>query len=270
MKKSCFLAPVHPPKFHFAEKFIQSYNQHFEDNDIFLMFTNEDEEKQFKEKYPNLKYQSFLYEPGKIISGSPASEKKFWGAKYLFNNFSYDRIALIDVDSLFFRNVDYDQLFQNYLLNRKIYGHIVIRSDVILGINQKCLRFFKEEHRHLIQKLMQDFNVFFWFNEIPIVERNSFREFDEYINLDKIIPELTNYDFEYILYAYFLMIKGYMNLIISDYRVNSDNGGILEIQKKISPDDFRLEYIKMNPMWIYKKIADYDMKNTFMMVHVDR
>ena len=44
----------------------------------------------------------------------------------------------------------------------------------------------------------------------------------------------------------------------------------LEIQKKISPDDFRLEYIKMNPMWIYKKIADYDMKNTFMMVHVDR
>ena len=81
MKKSCFLAPVHPPKFHFAEKFIQSYKQHFEDNDIFLMFTNEDEEKQFKEKYPNLNYQSFLYESGKIISGSPASEKKvgfFW------------------------------------------------------------------------------------------------------------------------------------------------------------------------------------------------
>lgn len=270
MKKSCILAPVHPPKYHFAEKFIQSYNQHFDDLDIFLMFTTEDEERDFKEKYPHLKYSSFVYEYGMIRSTSPASEKKFWGAKWLFNNTNFDRVAIIDVDCLFFKHVDYDELFQNYLLNRKIYGHNVIKSQVIADINRKCLRFFKPEDAEFIQQQMRDFGVFFWFNEIPIVERNSFKEFDEYINLDKIIPEFINYDFEYILYAYFLMIKRYMNLVVSDYRIGNDNGGLLEVQSRIPPDDFRLEYIKMNPMWIHRKIADYDMKNTFMLVHVDR
>lgn len=270
MKKSCILAPVHPPKYNFAEKFIQSYNEHFEDTDIFLMFTTESEQNNFRELYPNLKYNSFVYEPGEIKSGSAASEKKFWGAKWLFENHNFDRIALIDVDCLFFRHVDYDELFSNYLSNKKIYGHIVKKSQVIEDISSKCLRFFKPEDAEFIKKEMRDFNVFFWFNEIPIVERQYFKEFDDYINLNEIIPKFTKYDFEYILYAYFLMIRKYMNLDVSDYVLNKDNGGFVEIQNKIMRTEFRVEYAKMNPMWIHKKIENYDMKNTFMLVHVDR
>lgn len=270
MKKSCILAPVHRPKFDFARRFIESYNEHFDDNDLYIMFTTENDLGDFKGMFPKLKYQSIVYKHGKILSNNPASEKKLLGVKWLFDNTDYERVAFIDVDSMFFRHVDYDELFQQYISNKKIYGHHVKKTTGISSINGNCLRFFQPEDSEFIKKEMNDFSVYFWFNEIPIAEKNTFLEFADYINLEENASKFTNYDFDYILYAYYLMIKNHMNLVVSDYEIKDDKGSLVETQKTLPENIFKDEYNKMNPMWICRKISDDDMKNTFMMVHVDR
>ena len=177
---------------------------------------------------------------------------------------------MIDADSIFFRHVDYDEMFTNYLNNGKIYGHTVIKSDTIHKINSDCLRFFPKGDYEKVQNLTRDFTVYFWFNDIPILEKQSFMEFWDYIDLNNNFQKLETHDFDWLVYAYYLLLKGYMQLEISPMHIPSDNGSLIELQRRIPPDIFIKEYTMINPMWIQIKIDEQYMKNTFMLVHTDR
>ena len=41
MNKSCFLAPIHDAKFKYGGDFVKSYNDIFNDDNIFLVFSSE-------------------------------------------------------------------------------------------------------------------------------------------------------------------------------------------------------------------------------------
>ena len=270
MRSSCFLAPVHPPKFHFAERLLKSYAEHFVLRDVFLVFTNENEHQQFKETYPDLQYQSIVCDDSILNHQNIINVKKFFGVKWLFDNTQYTRVGVIDVDSIFFRFMDYDTIFAEYLLNRKIYGHTVSKDAFMANNIESCVRFFDPKYRGFLEKETRNFSTFFWFNDIPVYEKTSFEQFIDEVKLVENYPNIIWHDFDYIFYAYFLMIKGYMNLEVLDYHVPFGDGSFIELQKRIPVDIFREHYNIMNPMWIVDPIDESDMRNTFMLVHVDR
>lgn len=270
MKTSCFLVPVHPPKFDFAERLLESYAEYFDDDHVFLVFTNGDDCKAFEQKYPELKYQSIICGLDIINGTNVINVKKLYGIKWIFDNTEFLQIGVIDADSLFFRYMDYNQKFVNYLLNRKIYGHTVDKNGFMSSNIESCVRYFDDKYKGFIEKETRNYNVFFWFNDVPVYQKQSFLEFCEYVKMEKIYRDIKWHDFDYIFYAYFLMVKGYMNLEVLNYHIPFSDGSFIELQKRIPVDLFREHYNIMNPMWIFDPIDTVDMKNTFMLVHIDR
>jgi hypothetical protein len=270
MKDSCIIAPVHPPKYDFVKNFVESYNEHFDDGDLYLIFTNDVDRLELEKRFPNLKYKYIIHEGEQIVTPSPATEKKLCGARWIFDNTEFNYVAMIDVDSVFFRNMDYDELFKNYINNKTIYGHTVNKDAGIHKINESGLRFCKTEDYEKIKQLTRDFSVYSWFNDIPVIERKTFNEFCDYINFNENKKNLIQHDFDWLLYANFLLIKDYMTLNVSDFHLGTDRGSLIEYQNSMDAEQFKKEYLKMNPMWIKSQINSVYMKNTFMLVHVDR
>jgi hypothetical protein len=266
MKNSCFLAPVHPPKYEYAREFIASYNGRFDDQDIFLLFTNDNDKEGFERAYPELKYQSIVYDNSVPLNDNVVNVKKLYGIQWIFDNTNFTKIGVVDVDSSFFRTVDYDELFENHIKNGVIYGTQVPLQGWIPAIIKDPARFVPEDKKQIIVDQTKDYRVYFWFNEIPVYEKEKFLEFAQTFKLS----EIGVYDFEYVAYAYFLMSRGYMELKVLDYDIPVAGGSLLEFQDKIPNEIFREQFLIMNPMWIKLKIAEQDMKNSFMLIHLDR
>ena len=192
MKKSCFVAPIYSKKFHFAEQMVRSYNQLYDDDHLFLVFSDESEKQLFSTSYPGLKYRSIVYTDDTAlleIERNPAAQKKFFGIKYIFDNTDFDSIGMIDDDSKFFKTVDYDELFQKYLNRKTVFTTPIPVSESVNNINRNCLRFFNPYDQNKIESLTRSFNTFFWFNDIPVFNRKDFYDFYNYVNLDRIKNE---------------------------------------------------------------------------------
>ena len=96
---------------------------------------------------------------------------------------------------------------------------------------------------------------------MPIYQKDRFLEFKEYINDSKIEWE----DFDYIIYGYYLLLKGYAKLSI----INFTSGlSFIEEQDKLDSNTFSHIFNSYNPMWIKNPIDN--MKNVFLILHVDR
>lgn len=272
-QKSCFVAPIYSKKYNFAEQMVRSYNNLYDDDHLFLVFSDESEKELFKNSYPDLRYRAIVYtdDPALLeVESNPAAQKKFFGIKYIFDNTDFQRIGMIDDDSKFFKSVDYDQLFQNHLNRKTVFTTYIPVTDNLNKINKECLRFFNKEEQAKLETLTQGFSTFFWFNDIPVFDRKNFYEFSEYIKLSEIKKDFTKYDFEHILYVYYLLVTNKITLNVINYRLPVPYGGFVELQKYIEPGNFDKLYQYMEPMWILNPISDSSMRNTFMLVHVDR
>ena len=108
-------------------------------------------------------------------------------------------------------------------------------------------------------------NCYFWFNEIPIYEKNKFLEFIKYINYTENHKKISWENFDFLIYGYFLILMDYAKISILD--INSSLS-FLESQKEIDTNKFEEIFNSYNPMWIMKSINN--MKNCFMEFHKDR
>jgi hypothetical protein len=273
MKKSCFVAPIYSAKYNFAENMVRSYNQLYDDDHLFLVFSDESEKRLFETSYPGLRYRPIVYtdDPDLLeVESNPAAQKKFFGIKYIFDNTDFERIGMIDDDSKFFKSVDYDELFIQHLNKKTVFSTYIPVNENLNLINKGCLRFYGVKDQEKLATVTMNFNTFFWFNDIPVFDRTNFYDFYEYMNLDRIKNEFTKYDFEHILYIYYLLITNRIKMNVVGFNLPVPYGGFVELQRYINPGDFDKIYRYMEPMWILSPIDDSAMKNTFMMVHVDR
>jgi hypothetical protein len=271
MKSSCFLVPLHEPKFESAFELVKSYNNFFDDDHIYLIFSSEEYEIKFKKQYQVLKYRSLVCLEPK--TSGIVTVKKYDGLKKIFSNDEFDYVGVIDADTLFIRNKDYDDLFHKQYNEKLIYSNLVSLKNFN---NYNPLRFFNENEligvkEQLSVGLHQSYNVYFWFNDIPIYNRKMFLEMLDYISYEKIKNQINYMDFDYVLYCFYLLSKKYFNIKLLKYRgdvVYCQREGFLEEQNQMDKLIFGEVYQSYNPMWIKKEIPN--MKNTFMKVHTDR
>ena len=264
MNSSCFLVPIHPPKFHFGVDLIKSYNHFFNDDHFYFVFSSNEEETNFRNLTPQSNFRSLIATAD--ISRGPINQKKYNGLCQLFDHTEFEHVAVIDCDCLFIKNLNYDSLFEkineSMTLNATYYAlenwNPVIRTD--------CLKFFKPQDVEILKSITDNFRAYFWFNEIPIYNKKRFKEFVEYIDYPKIHDSLEWYNFDFIIYGYFLLLKGYAKLNILNF--NAPEFGFLESQNLIPQSDFEQVFHNWNPMWIKNEILN--MKNVFIKMHVDR
>ena len=276
MNKSCFLAPIHLPKFNEGSKLIESYNRHFDDDHIYLIFSSEEDEKQFKIKNKKLKYRSIVNK--RPVSYGIITQKKYSGLIEIFKQDEFDKVGVIDVDSLFFKNVDYDTLFESRITENKVYANLIQQRYYNLT---EPLKFFSNSDKQKLCDILTygihgsefngtTMNVFFWFNDIPVYDKTNFIDFLNYINYEENWIEMNSQDFDYILYGFYLLLKksAQLKILNFDYSAIYCKTSFIESQELINHNIFQSVYSSYNPMWIKNEINT--MKNTFLKVHTDR
>ena len=84
MSKSCIMAPVHRPGFKFGLNWIKTYNEHFDDDNIFLVFSNDEEYQEFKNLAEGLRYRSIVCRE-ELYCSKPISQKKIIDMQDVFS-----------------------------------------------------------------------------------------------------------------------------------------------------------------------------------------
>lgn len=261
MNISCFIAPIHPPKFNYALTLIKSYNKFFDDDHFFFIFSTEEDEYIFRELAVGLKYSSIIY-TGDVTDGI-ITLKKFYGLNWIFSKTNFKNVAVIDVDCVFTRYMNYDELFSKYNDNITLY-FTQGTAWYCCNIVRSPLKFFNDEDINKLNDII-DNSLYFWFNDIPIYDKNKFTEFMEYINYKNIYKNIAHTDFDFIIYGYFLLIKRYAEGKCFNIQTEF---GFLENQDIIPQNIFSEIFHTYEPMWIKYPIEN--MVNAFLLLHTDR
>jgi len=264
MNRSCFLIPIHQPKFNYGSQLINSYNNFFDDDHFYFIFSSDEEKESFRNLNPRSNFRSLIATAD--ISRGPINQKKYNGLCQLFDHTEFDFIGVMDCDSLFIKNLNYDSLFSKTNEIITINATYSASEGWLSPIRTDCLKFFKPQDVETLRTITDNFRAYFWFNEIPIYNRQIFKEFVDYINYPNIHDSLEWHHFDFIIYAYFLLLKGYAKLNTLNF--NAPQFGFLESQNFISQLDFERVFHNWNPMWIKNEIPN--MKNVFIKMQVDR
>lgn len=267
ISQSCFLAPIHEPKFKDGLHFIKSYNQYYQDDHIFLVFSSNAEAIKFSALAKGLRYRSIVC--NQIKSSGVITEKKYFGLIYIFQNTNFENVGVVDVDTEFFKTVNYSELFVKYNQRGILWGNdYEFCPD---PMTKSPAKFFNFNDQQVIASRSSNLRVYFWFNDIPVYNRKYFLDFIKYINYQERCSELTWVDFDFMLYGYYLLLKGYF--IIKPFIIEGNkllNNIFIEDQYLIDPKTFSKLFAECRPMWIKKDIEPELMTQTFMHLHLDR
>ena len=272
MKNSCIIAPIHEPYFNnYGLDFVKSYNEFFNDSDLFLIFTSENEYEKFKLIAQGLRFSKIICTENLGDAPiSPITRKKLYGLNYVFKNTNFKRVGVVDVDTVFLRYLDYDKNFKEFVDNGKIYTSIATNS-AIYRYTLSSKKFYNDADNEKLASITKNFTSYFWFNDIPVYNKEYFLNFCEYINYDNVKEQIAYDDFDFHMYAYYLLVK---DLATMDYFVDDcgnllkSNYGFLEAQHTFDPI-LAEKIIKLyKPMWLKIDVDPSAMENVFMRLHV--
>ena len=266
-RPACFLVPIHPPKFEYGLEFLKSYNQYYNDDHVYLVFSSEDDLEAFDQLAGDLRYRSIVHY--KVKTACPVTEKKYYGLQYIFNFTEFENVGVVDIDSKFTQTVDYPRLFEEYNQRGVFWGNNYEWAPT--PIIASPLKFFPQEDQIKLVEILEGCRVYFWFNDLPVYNKKYFLDFIEYINYNNRYKELVWFDFDYNIYAYYLLVKGLFT--VKPFMIDTVtplNNIFLEDQYIIPKDVFSRLFAEAQPMWIKQDIKPEYMTNTFMNIHLDR
>ena len=205
--KCCTIIPVHPPKFGYALKFLETFYQYnTADHTVYFVFSNEYELDQFK-ILTSLSFKGLILPENLRGYKSIVNVKKYYALNELKDKYSY--LGVYDSETEIVKEVDLNLLYQTIYENK------------IFKCNRSTFEHFHHPNytEYLISKLgitpndeirsAIDSNFYWWFNEIPVYESKSFKRFYNWFislpNLDDIRNDY--WCFDYLLYSIWLIIN---------------------------------------------------------------
>jgi hypothetical protein len=274
MNETCFLAPVHSKGFKYGIDYVKSYNKFYNDDHLYLVFSNQDEMNDFRYLVGSeARYRPILCTEHLTYS-KPISQKKIFGVNYVFQTTSFNQVAVTDVDCIFVKHVNYDQLMLDRAARSKFFTSSSNNTDVVNKVGRAAAKkFFTPLDVKKLETLTNGFTDYFWFNDIPVYSREYFKLFKQYINYPSTIDKLEYTTFDFILYAYYLLLKSYA--VIEPITVNGnrppiqDKGSFIESQRVFNPNYFKQAIEQFRPMWLIDLIES-DNQDVMIKLHVDR
>lgn len=235
MNQSAFIIPVYPPHYNFLD-FINKLNDNLEFDIIFVLSFKSDLIELLKYNYKKI-YKVIVLENyiqksfiemiinKKII----ITFKKYFGLNLIKTQYKY--CATVDSEIEFINTNNIFEKFKTFCNNKKIIGSSINTNDfrhkLIKDINESSSIYFKNtENYNKLINITNNFDMYFWFSDIPIYDMSYITEFFEFINFNdynKFIEKTSWHIFDYIPYAYFVILfKDYTFINIKDYGLTRD------------------------------------------------
>jgi hypothetical protein len=281
MNKISFIIPVYPPHYNFLD-FLNKLDDSIDfDINLVLSFNNDETlllEYNYKniykvivlEKYFGINFIQMLIDKKVIITF-----KKYFALHLLKNQYSY--CATIDSEIEFINTNNILDKFETFCNNKKIIGSSINTNDfrhaLIKDINSSCSIFYKDtEHYDKLRDITNNFNIYFWFSDIPIYDMSYITEFFEFIgfnNYNIFVEKISWSVFDYIPYVYYVtLFKDYSIINIKDYGLKREwslESMPIETYKQV------IHKINYRPLWLihntYNENKDKIVNNDIILTY---
>ncbi|MCR5786094.1 MAG: hypothetical protein K6G28_00110 [Acholeplasmatales bacterium] len=267
MNKSCFLCPIYDSgnHFEFGYNLVKSMKNLGVKTDIFFIFSNIEQQEKFYNLVSDLNYRiNHLILPEEFLDyKSKVVVKKLYGLKELMNKYNY--IALIDCETIFIKNGDFDEIFKTINDNRLcLNANISYDGFFILRACFLQLGLYKNKK---LRKEFSNFKYNYWFNEIQVYDCSVLPEFFEWLEqFDKEKYLNDWYCFEYYIYGAFLILEKDYHII--KHKNLKSMGGILEYLPMYSTQKQHKILNQLKTHWTSS--ADVQNDNCYLRFHLDR
>ncbi len=279
MNKCCFLIPIHPPHFKYAQHIIQSLVN--SDADYYFIFTTNNEKKDLPyfdsktkyiilEDYIDNEYMDIIKDK-KIF----AMIKKLLGLYLLYNR--YDYITCIDCEVAFLNKNNFYNTMKDINDTNTYYGGIISDNPALKGeqdiLNDTLYIHTPEKDHERIKLLSQDNKLYIWWSTLPVFDCKKLYGFLEYIgflNIKSFIDKTTWFFFEAMMYNYYCCLYHNYEINIIDY------GHSLEFVNSEFIENLFKKYPNIKLGWVNKAAycgnkQFYNNNNDFAIVfHLDR
>jgi hypothetical protein len=205
MVNTATIIPIHPPKFVFGEGIVHSWNKH-STSDLYFVFSNLEDADNFANTVSG-RYKTIVLPEELRDYSNMITVKKFYGISNIIEE--YDYVCVFDAEMKVIRHFDTDNIYEEVWKTRELKcnlswaGADIIRNNSVL---MAC-----DENEDLIRET-ENFNLYWWFNEICVYEKNTFKEFFDFLNSSPHFKTIyNNWEcFDYILYGIWLIcFKGF-------------------------------------------------------------
>jgi hypothetical protein len=263
--KAIFLVPLYDIRDHFdrALELVKSYPS---SEEIAFIFSSQDQLDKFKGLLGDTTNVTFLLLSEEWLGHkNQIHVKKLVGSNMLFDK-GYDFVAVVDAESLFIKPVNTLELC------KEIWKHPLIgnlpsgTASVMLSATIKVSGISKEKvKKHELGK------YYFWFNEIPVYEKKTFKLFWKWLfnrkGYDPIPAFQEVNSFDHTLYAFFLIIHGFKKPKIIN--IQSNLYGLLEefpsrgdLNRVVVLEEMGTHWCK----WPINYVSDFDNKPRIKML----
>jgi len=283
----CYVIPVHDPKFDTLNVFLESHAKHGHDTDSAVVFSAASSRAAFWRQHPAW---STLPEVRLLVfCGSQLWEanlkvhvvfyKKWWAVLALGRAYKY--YVLVDAEVFVLQKFCVEDFATAFFAKKTIFGrNLAYNSGHVAQhlhtINKMSAWRFTGEERAGLNAATEHLAMYFWYNEVPIVETESALEYIRGF-LFRPAPR-TTLEFDWVSYAYFLIARhgfkvvdvdavlrarGESSAFSSHFSLGEDGGGPKEVVALMQP------HWATSCAWLRDR-HKFNQSAVFLLFHMDR
>ena len=267
-RKVAVCCPVHPPKFPYLNILMDSFYRHNLNlsADFWVLFSNTNDSIKFT--LQSRLFEKFLIMPKEIdTSNINAAVRKKLYAVHKLSEMGYDYIIILDADFIFVRTVNLEFICNKFWEEKMIIS-CNTQFHKSIEINTRCRSYFKNHPK--INKI--DVQNYSWLNQMWIYKCDTIPKFFEIIG-DKDFNKFIWFDFEYIIYSYYLFLyENFREYLIPGWHSPIQTFG----ETPIFPENFSLDKVVGAHLMVCSKQmyfniqANYPENEIILVTHLDR
>lgn len=198
--KVALVIPIHPPNYCYIYHLLRVFEYYQVYIDIFLVFSSEDDYTAFNQKDKIKK----IVTP-RLNTNSIVTYKKFYALEQLKDDKRYDYFIVCDSEITIIPenfhepNILYkiEQIYNNKL----IYAGDTAGYIIATTITKTCCDLFPDK-LDILEKLTNNYNLYFWWSDLPVYKREHLSHFFSVINYSNIVYR----HFDHIIYSCYLLL----------------------------------------------------------------
>lgn len=266
--KIAFIIPIHPKHYKYLYDLIELLDTNKIEIDIFLIFSNEDDYNEFEKKD---KIKKMVLLPN-TNTENIVTYKKFFALEKLKNDTNYDYFIVCDAEiSIIPENLNEKNMINkidNIFKNRYIYGGEVNYSDT-----QKIIKTsydIVKKKINLFNNKFFNYNLFFWWSDLPVYKREHLNSFFKYIDYSNI----NWFHFDHKIYLNYLYLYHNFNIInvtpLIKHNWSLESYYTNDIQNLYKLKSIKYGFSFITPR-IYEKFKNFFIEEgSFLIYHLDR
>ena len=268
MVEIAFIIPIHPKDYHYIYKLSNKIENINLISDIYLVFSSQEDYDKFEDK-PNYKYMII----DEVKTDNIITYKKFFGLNKLKSKIEYNYFIVCDSEiDIIVENFTLNNVLKkitNIFENKLIYAGEP-RYNHLKKVTEKSSTIFKKKSDVIkLKKVTNNFNLFYWWSDLPVYKRIHLYDF-----FNKIDSKLNFFHFDHKIYLNYLILYHRFNLLNitpnlhCNWSLENYHTTKLKYLKKLKKRNYGFSWIGYKLFNIHKNFLRSE--GSFLLYHIDR